>query len=308
MQGVNPPHDRKLGLRHSSRFIVEAAPAEPQQLCLPHQRQFMRPVDQRFALSRPALLSAPAKKSFSKISSPILACRVFTSTTGAASPAALPEPNNPAAASTKCPFQAVIWFGCTSYCCANSASVFSPLMAAKATFALKAGACVRRTRLVIVAPDQRHSRRSQAELPLIDLSEFGQPPQRAVVLARRRKNLTESTRRTYLRRLDHDLNVIMGLTPGNPHGKRLRQRYGKVRNSLFTFLEHPDASPDNNGSERELRPTATYRKVTGGFRSTWGADLFAAVRSVVGTAARRGRDAYQAIRAVLDGETVVQPG
>src|SRR5690349_22839543 len=136
----------------------------------------MRPVDQRSALSRPALLSAPAKKSFSKISSPILACRVFTSTTGAASPAALPEPNNPAAASTKCPFQAVIWFGCTSYCCANSASVFSPLMAAKATFALKAGACVRRTRLVIVAPDQRHSRRSQAELPLIDLSEFGQPP------------------------------------------------------------------------------------------------------------------------------------
>jgi transposase len=131
---------------------------------------------------------------------------------------------------------------------------------------------------------------------------------RAVVLARRRKNLAESTRRAYLRRLDHDLNVIMGLAPGNPHGKRLRKRYGKVRNSLFTFLEHPDAPPDNNGSERELRPTATYRKITGGFRSNWGADLFAAVRSVVGTAARRGCDAYQAIRAVLDGETVVQPG
>jgi transposase len=131
---------------------------------------------------------------------------------------------------------------------------------------------------------------------------------RAVVLARRRKSLAESTRQAYLRRLDHDLNAIMGLAPGNPHGKRLRKRYGKVRNSLFTFLEHPDAPPDNNGSERELRPTATYRKVTGGFRSKWGADLFAAVRSVVGTAARRGLDAYQAIRAVLGGETVIQPG
>ncbi len=31
------------------------------------------------------------------------------------------------------------------------------------------------------------------------------------------------------------------------------------------------------GSERELRPTAIYRKVTGGFRSDWGADLFAAI-------------------------------
>ena len=131
---------------------------------------------------------------------------------------------------------------------------------------------------------------------------------RAVVLARRRKSLAESTRLTYRRRLDHELNVIMGLAPDNPHGKRLRKRYGKVRNSLFTFLVHPDVPPDNNGSEREVRPTATYRKVTGGFRSNWGADLFAAVRSVVGTAARRGLDAYQAIRAVLDGESVVQPG
>jgi transposase len=81
-----------------------------------------------------------------------------------------------------------------------------------------------------------------------------------------------------------------------------------VRNSLFTFLVHPDVPPDNNSSEREVRPTATDRKVTGGLRSKWGADLFAAVRSVVGTAARRGLDAYQAIRAVLDGDFVVQPG
>ena len=131
---------------------------------------------------------------------------------------------------------------------------------------------------------------------------------RAVVLARRRKSLAESTRRAWLRRLDRDLNTIMALVPANPHARRLRKRYGKVRNSLFTFLEHPDAPADNNGSERELRPTATYRKVTGGFRSKWGADLFAAVRSVVGTAARRGLNAYQAIRAVLDGESVVQPG
>src|SRR5271166_4334030 len=49
-------------------------------------------------------------------------------------------------------------------------------MAANATFALKPGLCVRRTRLVMVAPDTRHSRRSQAETPLIGLSEFGQPP------------------------------------------------------------------------------------------------------------------------------------
>jgi transposase len=131
---------------------------------------------------------------------------------------------------------------------------------------------------------------------------------RAVVLARRRTTLATSTRRSYQQRLDREMDAIMRLAPSNPHGKRLRKRYGKVRSHLFTFLEHPDVPPDNNGSERELRPTATYRKVTGGFRSKWGADLFADIRSVVGTAARHGIDAYQAIRAVLCGQSVLQGG
>src|SRR4051794_32494153 len=75
-------------------------------------------------------------------------------------------------------FQAVIWCGWTSNSLANSASVFSPLIAASATFALKPGLCVRRARFVILAPDPRHLRRCQAEKPLIGLSEFPEPPLR----------------------------------------------------------------------------------------------------------------------------------
>lgn len=131
---------------------------------------------------------------------------------------------------------------------------------------------------------------------------------RAVALARRRRGLAEGTRREYRRRLEHDLDTVMALAPTNRHGQRLRRRYGRLREHLFTFLDHPEVAADNNGSERELRPTATYRKVTGGFRSDWGADLFAAVRSIVGTAARRGIDAYRAIRATLQGQSVLAPG
>lgn len=138
---------------------------------------------------------------------------------------------------------------------------------------------------------------------------------RAAVLARRHRGLAESTRREYRRRLEHALDAVMALAPTNRHGQRLRKRYGKLREHLFTFLDHPDVSADNNGSERELRPTATYRKVTGGFRSTWsadrstwGADLYAAVRSVIGTATRRSTDAYQAIRATLQGQPIRAPG
>jgi transposase len=139
---------------------------------------------------------------------------------------------------------------------------------------------------------------------------------RAVVLARRRHDLAESTRREYRRRLECALDAVMAQAPSNRDGQRLRRRYARVRApgvanatpDLFTFLDHPEVAADNNGSERELRPTATYRKVTGGFRSEWGADLFAAVRSVIGTAGRRGVDAYQAIQQTLRGQAVSYPG
>jgi len=131
---------------------------------------------------------------------------------------------------------------------------------------------------------------------------------RAIVLARRSRHLAESTRREYRRRLECALDAVMALAPTHSDGRRLRRRYGKLRSHLFTFLDHPEVPADNNGSERELRPTATYRKVTGGFRSKWGADLFAGVRSVIGTAARRGVDAYQAIQQTLRGQTATYPG
>jgi transposase len=131
---------------------------------------------------------------------------------------------------------------------------------------------------------------------------------RAFVLARRRHHLAASTRREYRQRLERDLDGVMTLAPTQRDGQRLRKRYGKLRSHLFTFLDHPEVSADNNASERELRPTATYRKVTGGFRSDWGKDLFAAFRSVVGTAARRGIDAYQAVRMTLSGHSVLAPG
>ena len=131
---------------------------------------------------------------------------------------------------------------------------------------------------------------------------------RAVVLARRRLELKASTRREHRRRLERDLDAVLALRPGDRHGRRLRQRYLAVRDGLFTFLEHPEVPPDDNGSERDLRPMVVYRKVTGGFRSAWGPHLCAAVTSVVGTAARRGVDAYHAILAVLSGRTVLDAG
>jgi transposase len=92
---------------------------------------------------------------------------------------------------------------------------------------------------------------------------------------------------------------IMSLSPPHNDEQRLRKRYGNHRDSLFTFLDHPELAPDNNSSERALRPTATYRKVTGGFRSVWGSELYSAARSIIGTAARQATNAFAAIKSTL---------
>lgn len=122
---------------------------------------------------------------------------------------------------------------------------------------------------------------------------------RAFVIAKRRKTLAASTRKAYRARLEREMDAIMALPVEQKDGRRLRKRYGKYRGSLFTFLDHPEIAPDNNSSERALRPTATYRKVTGGFRSNWGADLYAAVRSTLGTAVKSGQNPFATIQTTL---------
>src|SRR5258708_31226638 len=134
----------------------------------------MSTADPGFALSNPPLVSAPSKKSFSSVSSPILACSNFTSTAGAAG-VPPPGPKISEALPSSCDFHVVIWLGWTSKCSASWAMVRSPLTAARATFALKAAEWFRRGRLFMVSPVHGDYRRCQAEIPLIVLSRFPGP-------------------------------------------------------------------------------------------------------------------------------------
>src|SRR3954454_21122806 len=106
MQPVETPHDRNIGVRHRARQVV--ATADAQNLRLLGDRQIVLTVDHRFALSNPALVSAPSKKSFSSVSSPILACSDFTSTAAGAAPLPPPGPNTSAAPPSSCAFHDVI--------------------------------------------------------------------------------------------------------------------------------------------------------------------------------------------------------
>jgi transposase len=80
---------------------------------------------------------------------------------------------------------------------------------------------------------------------------------------------------------------------------RLQKRYWKHRQHLFVFLYRTDVPPTNNVSERALRPSVIHRKVTGGFRSQWGADAYAALASVIDTAALNGVNAFEALQSLI---------
>jgi transposase len=67
---------------------------------------------------------------------------------------------------------------------------------------------------------------------------------------------------------------------------------------LLCLTDEP-IPPTNNSSEQALRWSGVFRKVTNEFRSDWGAELFAQVRSLVNTAKRQGISAFDAISRAL---------
>ena len=123
---------------------------------------------------------------------------------------------------------------------------------------------------------------------------------RAFVLRRRWSDLAETTRYQYRCRLYRDLETILNLSPIQEDGVRLQKRYRDLRENLFLFLDDPTIPPTNNASEQALRWSVIFRKITNGFRSNWGRDLFAMIRSIVNTGRRHGLSTFEAILVALN--------
>lgn len=100
--------------------------------------------------------------------------------------------------------------------------------------------------------------------------------------------------------------LLRSPAPGS-HGRRLQKRYRKHRQALFTFLHRADVPPDNNGCERALRKSVVHRKVSGGFRSEWGAAAFASMATVIETAAKRGQEALSVLTSLLAPDPPLRP-
>jgi transposase len=131
---------------------------------------------------------------------------------------------------------------------------------------------------------------------------------RICAICRRADRLADSTFQQYRADLDRRLSAALALQPTNRHGIRLRRRFAKCRDNLLVCLTDRTVPPTNNASERDIRPSTIFRKVTNGFRSTWGRDLYAGVRSVLNTARRHRKSAFLAIAETIAGTPMFDTG
>lgn len=122
----------------------------------------------------------------------------------------------------------------------------------------------------------------------------------ACAIARRRPALADATIKTYARNLQRELDRLLDLEPTQTDGNHLRaSMVVDGRDKLLVFMTRRDVEPTNNVSERALRPSVIFRKVTNGFRSGWGAKVYADICSIVATGRLAGRSPLAAIRSAL---------
>ena len=130
---------------------------------------------------------------------------------------------------------------------------------------------------------------------------------RAIAIGRRRETLRDATLAQYRADLDRRLDRALALPRHDEVAERLRRRIARDRAHLFVFVTDRAVPATNNVSERALRPSVIFRKVTNGFRSEWGAQTYAAFRSVVSTAKANGASVLDTVRLVLAAKTPVEP-
>lgn len=130
---------------------------------------------------------------------------------------------------------------------------------------------------------------------------------RSVAIGRRRGALKDTTLTQYHYDLDRRLDRIIAAAPAGEAGRKLHKRMLANRGHLFVFVTNREVPYTNNVSERHLRPSVIFRKVTNGFRCEWGAETYAAFRSVISTAKANGASVLRAVQFVLSAKSSLQP-
>jgi len=83
--------------------------------------------------------------------------------------------------------------------------------------------------------------------------------------------------------------------------ERMLIRLAQYEQETLMFMYDFDVPFDNNITEASIRMPKLHQKISGCFRTKDGADVFARIRSFIGTAKKKGKNIMEGIRAALDG-------
>ena len=84
-------------------------------------------------------------------------------------------------------------------------------------------------------------------------------------------------------------------------GRNLLDRLSKHQSAVLAFAFHAEVPSTNNQAERDIRPTKTKMKVSGCFRTEYGARIYARVQSLVSTVRKLNGNPFHELYTVLSG-------
>jgi len=91
-------------------------------------------------------------------------------------------------------------------------------------------------------------------------------------------------------------------------GHNLLRRLLHYKQDVLRFLHDPAVPFTNNDAERDLRMMKCKQKISGGFRSTQGAEQFARIRGFISTVRKRGHNVLNSIQSVFSGNMLIPAG
>jgi len=92
--------------------------------------------------------------------------------------------------------------------------------------------------------------------------------------------------------------------PKQSAGYNLRERLRLSRSAVLAFVYDFSIPFDNNLAERDIRMMKLRLKISGGFRTSEGAEVFCRIRGYLSTMRKQGHQALQVLTALLSGQAV----
>lgn len=92
--------------------------------------------------------------------------------------------------------------------------------------------------------------------------------------------------------------------PKQSPARNLLDRLRNHQNAVLAFLFHSDIPFGNNQAEQDIRSIKVQQKISGSFRSDYGADNFLRVRSIISTLKKQGKSIFHSLQEIMKTGTI----